>query len=105
MNERGVWSGHNDLEEQLDKLPELVSAALMEWRIATLDREKCEALLYAATRGQDDKMPATEVRARIQSNPNRYEAVLKEIKAEANYQLLYERLLSVKKRASLRTAF
>ena len=94
-----------DLDAALDKLPDDVADALETWRIATLDREKCEALLFAAIKGTNDKMTAAEIKARINSDGNRYAAVLEEIKAESAYQRLSERLMAVKKRASLRTAF
>lgn len=97
--------GNVDLEALLDILPDQVADALEAWRVATLDRERCEALLYAALKGADDGKTATEIKASINSDPARYSAVLEEIKAESNYTRLYEKLLSAKRRASLRTAF
>lgn len=95
----------DNIEETLLDLPDQVAAALMSWRIATLDREKVEALLFASIKGQDPAKSATEIKSTIQANGERYTAVLNEIKAEANYTRLYEQLLSAKKRASLRTAY
>jgi len=94
-----------NIEAVLESMPDVVASALQDWRIATLDREKVEALLYAATKAQDSDKSAAEIKAIINANPDRYQAVLNEIKAESQYVRLYERLLSAKKRASLRTAF
>jgi hypothetical protein len=93
------------IEIQLDKLPDLVAQALEVWRMATLEREKTEALLYLQFKGKGDKRTADELKAMVRSDSSRYEAVLKEIRAESDYTRLYERLLSFKKQASLRTAF
>lgn len=94
-----------DIEQALNELPDQVADALEKWRIATLDREKCEALLYAGIKGEDKGKTATEIRADINASQARYESVLEEIKAESNYQRLYEKLLAAKRKASLRTAF
>lgn len=94
-----------NLEEQLQILPEQVAGALEKWRVATLDREKCEALLYATIKGTWTEASAAEIKSAINRDQGRYNAVLAEIKAESNYNLLYEKLLSAKKLASLRTAF
>lgn len=94
-----------DLDEALNNLPDDVADALEKWRTATLEREKVEALLYISCRGRSDKITISEIKSIINSDERRYAAVLEEIKAEATYTRLYERLLSMKKRASLRTAF
>lgn len=97
--------GNLDLEQALADGPDLIADALEKWRVASLEREKIEALLYASVKGGADKITASEIRARINSDPNRYDAVLAEIRAEANYTRLLERHLSNKRRASLRVAF
>lgn len=79
--------------------------ALEKWRTGTLDREKTEALLYIQYKGEDKDRTATEIKALINSNMDRYQAVLSELKCEAMYERLYERLLSQKKLCDLRTAF
>lgn len=97
--------GNADIEKDLNELPDLVSDTLQIWRIATLDREKTEALLYVKIRGEDDKRTATEIKALIQSDEKRYQMVLEEIKAECEYTRLYEKLMSTKRISGLRTAF
>jgi hypothetical protein len=100
-----VSLGNQDIEKDLDELPDQVSDALEKWRIATLDREKVEALLYASFKGTQDSITATGIKALINSNSERYEAVLNEITAEVEHARLLEQLLCAKKKASLRTAF
>ncbi len=92
------------LEEELDKYPDLCAIALEKWRIATLDREKWEALLYARFKGEDKERTTTEIRALIHSDEERYTRVLSEIKAEAEYTRFYEKLMGLKKIAQLRVA-
>jgi hypothetical protein len=94
-----------DLEHQLEVLPDLIADELIKWRTATLEREKMEALLYLRFKGEDKDRSATEIKALIHSNNDRYNFVLEEVKAEANYDRLYERLMGVKKLADLRTAY
>lgn len=97
--------GNLDLEAALETLPDEVAKAQEQWHIFSLDREKMEALLYARFKGEDKDRSATEIKALVHADGDRYNAVLAEIKAEANYIRVYERLLSIKKRASLRSAF
>ncbi len=105
MSENILDGSKTDLESQLDSLPDEVASALEAWRTATLDRERKEALLYAQFKGEDKERSATEIKAMVHADDGRYKTVLAEIASEANYIRIYERLLSVKKRASLRTAF
>lgn len=98
-------SNNQDLEQSLADLPDKVADALKDWRIATLERERCEALLYAEFKGQDKERTATEIKALIHASNNRYQSVMREIKAESEYNRLYERLMALKKRCYLRTAY
>lgn len=97
--------GNNDIDQALETLPDQVADALTAWRMATLEREKTEALLHLKFKGEDKERTATEIKAMVQSSGARDIAVVKEIKAEGQYTLLMERLMAAKKRASLRTAF
>jgi hypothetical protein len=97
--------GNLDIESDLNELPDKVAEALQLWRVATLNREKMEAVLYAGFKASDSDRSATEIKACINASESRYSSVLEEIKCECEYQRLYERLLSAKKRASLRVAF
>lgn len=97
--------GNNaEIEGDLASLPDAVADALQAWRIATLEREKSEALLYARFRADGDKT-VPEVKSLINASSERYMAVLDEIKAESQYQRLYEKLLAAKRLAGLRTAY
>lgn len=100
-------SRNEDLEKNLELLPDQVSDALLAWRTATLNREKTEALLYLRFRAdtQGIKRTSDEIKSMVRSDDGRYKAVLDEVMAESNYVRLNERLLSFKKLSALRTAF
>lgn len=93
------------IEHILEAFPDKVADALIEWRQSSLMREKEEALLYLNFKGQDTERSATEIKAMVNSSEGRYQAVLRELRAEGEYNRLYEKLLGAKKIASLRTAF
>lgn len=93
-----------NIEESLEQLPDIVADKLVEWRKASLWRESKEAVLYLKYKGAEGKT-ATEIKALINANDERYAVILEEIKAEGEYNRYYERLMSAKKLASLRTAF
>ena len=95
----------SDLEVELSSLPDLTSNALLEWRKATLNREKREALLYLEFRNTATGRTVKEIEAMVDSDGGRYDAKLAEAVAEAHYHKLYEKLMSSKKLADLRTAF
>jgi hypothetical protein len=101
----GELSGKDEIEKALETLPDKVADMLIKWRTATLDRERIEALLYLKFKVCDGTRTATEIKAMVNSNGERYKANLDEAVAEAEYTRLYERLLSLKKNASLRTAY
>ena len=97
--------GNLDVEKALDELPDQVAEALTNWRIATLNREKFEALLYSRFKGTHFGITSIEIKALINQDNERYDYVLNEIKAEADYKRLEERLMAIKKRAALRTHY
>ena len=97
--------GNMEIEDALEKLPDKVADQLLLWRTATLNREKTEALLFLKFKASGNDRTATEIKAMVHSDESRYAAVLEELKAESNYERLYERLMSFKKRADLRTAY
>lgn len=100
-----IGQNNYEIEQQLAEGPDQVANALIKWRMATLDREKAEALLYARLKGEDDNRTATEIKELIRADNGRYEMVVSEIKAEAEYNRYYEKLMSAKKISALRTAF
>jgi len=95
----------SDLEKDLEELPDKIAEALQVWRIKTLEREKTDALLHARFKGSDKGLTATDIKALINADQGHYNAVLDEVKAEANFKRLDETLMGKKKLASLRTAF
>lgn len=96
---------NDDLVEQLSNLPEIVSQCLLNWRKATLDRERVEAKLYLQFKAEGAEKTATELKAMINDSDERYQAVLTEISFESVYNAKNEGLLAAKKLASLRTAY
>jgi len=98
-------SNNSDLETQLGELPDRVAQALLNWRKKTLDKERTEGLLFLRFKGEDKGRTSDEVKAMVRSNDERYQAVLEEIKAESEYQSLYEHLMAAKRLSGLRTAY
>lgn len=96
---------NSSLEEALEKLPEEVARALLNFRKATLDRERLEANLYLTFKSQGPDLTATEIKAKVNASQERYEAVLAEIAFESVYTAKEQTLMAKKKEASLRTAF
>lgn len=92
-------------EEILEKGPEEVSKALLNWRRATLEREKTESRVYLRLKAQNPDKTATELKYMLHDDLERYEAVLQEISFEAVFTSKEQTLLAAKKLASLRTAF
>lgn len=106
MNPPGPGSNNSDVDVNLQELPDKVADALFDWRKATLDREKTEAILFLQYKnGITEKRTVSEIEAMVDSNQERYDARLKEATAESEYNRLYEKLLASKKRADLRTAY
>ena len=95
----------SDLEQALESLPEEVSKALLNWRKATLDREKLEASIYLQYKAENEKATATDLKHMVNKSNARYEHVLAEISFESVFKLKEETLMARKKEASLRTAF
>ncbi len=93
------------LESALEELPQQVADALLEWRKATLSRERLEAITYLNFKSEFPDMTATEIKAKVNSSQERYDAVLKEVTFESIYKAKEETLLAKKKEASLRSAF
>jgi len=93
------------LEHDLEELPEVVAKALLEWRKASLERDRKEAILYLSYKGSEEKRTVTEIEALVDANDDRYALKLAEAVAESEYTRVYEKLLSQKRLANLRTAF
>lgn len=94
-----------EIEKAITELPDLVAHRLHDWMVAKLDREKTEALLHMEHKATESKKTTEDLKALVRSDQRRYEAMMNEIKAETEYKRLYEKLLSAKKLADLRTAF
>lgn len=98
-------SNNGELEESLEELPDLIHEAKIRWGVLKLDREKIEAMISNGIRGENPDITATHMKEKLHLNADRYEACLAELKAEAQYEFLYEKLMTKKKLCDLRTAF
>ncbi len=96
---------NTDIEDALIQLPDQVADCLLQWRKATLDREKTEANLYLVHKAEHPEATSTEIKARINSSDARYNAFMLEAQRESEYNAKYETLMAFKKRADLRTAY
>jgi hypothetical protein len=99
------FNSNGDLEDALEKGGDLIADAQKKWELSVLDRQRAEALLCAKFRAEGPERTSTQVKEMMQADQSHYDAVLKEIEAKSEYTRLYERHLSNKKKASLRSAF
>lgn len=100
-------SRNQQIESDLETLPDKSADALFEWRKATLDREKTEALLYLRFKAESigEKKTVSDIDAMVDADDGRYLVKLKEASAESEYERIYEKLLAAKKISDIRTAF
>jgi uncharacterized protein (DUF849 family) len=96
-----------DEERVLNDYPDKVADALKEWKTAILDREQKEALTYFRLKANAGIEKVTErwLENKVREDKECYKARLDEIVKESEYTRLYEKLLSVKIVARVRTAF
>lgn len=106
------WGGsvsNENLEHDLDRGPEAIKKALIEWRTATHNRKKQEGLLFANFKGQalleGKEISATEIKHLTICDPKMADLIIAEIEAEAEYQRVYEKHLGNKRKAGIRTAY
>lgn len=95
----------DNLEAQLELMPDLIGKAKEEWRNATLERKKFAALLRARLKGEDPSRNSSDLKYMIDADLGYYNVCMKENVAEAEYERLYEKHMSNKKIISARTAF
>lgn len=81
-----------ELESRLEVLPGQCSEAKLKWQNLRRDRKRIEAKLYLQFKHESEKRTAPEIRAMVQSDNMAYQAGLDEDVAEAEYNLLIERL-------------
>lgn len=96
-----------EIEKVLATFPDLVADAEKDWKVARLERERLEAMAYFRLKAEaaSEKVTETWLQNKVRIDPVVHQAKLDEIVAEANYNRLYEKLMSAKKMASLRAAF
>lgn len=93
------------MEESLNQLPDLVADSLLEWRKATIDRQKILAVTYLKFRGELEKRTVSEIEAMVDKDDACYKAKLDEAVKEAEHTRLLERLYAVKRTLAARAAF
>lgn len=93
------------LEEHLHNLPDKVAAAKEKWSTKSLDRKMLEGQLYSSFKAENPDATNNDLKYMLLSSMARYSAELEEIKAEAEYIRLNEKLMAIKKEMSMRTAF
>lgn len=94
-----------NLEKSLEELPEQVAEAKEQWRMATWERKKREAIIYAREKDAHPDKPSAEIKARIPIDESMQSYVEAESKAERQYTFLYEKLLTDKHLSGLRRAY
>lgn len=101
--------GNEDVEKQLQELPDQAANALNVWRDATTTRETVEGRLFLKFKEERLKKggPSGDdfIRALVRASKEREEVCRIENAAEALFYRLNERHLSNKKTASIRTAY
>ena len=107
MSENPFQPGQRNMEvmEALEEGPDKVADALLEWRKASLIRERKEAMLYLQFKSAEGKRTAGEIEAMVDADDERYTLRLQEAMKESEYHRFLEKLLAAKKMADLRTAF
>lgn len=109
MRLQGQPQNNSEIEKDLAEYPDKVADALEAWRTATAEKEKVEAMAYLRLKGaseaQEIERTVVELKAMTKQDDEVFQAVLKELKAEAQYIRLNEKLMAAKKLASLRTAY
>lgn len=93
------------LQADLETLPDQIGSFLLEWRRRTLEREKKEALLNLKFKGEDPSRTATEIKAMVHADDERFKVCLDEARAEAQYTKAYETLMAAKRLAGIREAY
>lgn len=94
-----------ELEKSLEELPDQIYTAKLKWQGSILKREKEEALICAEIRLKNPDITSTEVKELLYLSDKRQEIKMLEIVNEAEYERLYEMLMTKKILARLRTAF
>lgn len=95
--------------KELEKLPDEVADALLVWRKATAERERVEGYAHLKLKAEasafGDRLTVKDLKAKVLQDVEVSNAILAEIMAETTHMRLYERLMALKKTATIRGAF
>lgn len=96
-----------NIDEILEKYPDLTADALERFKTAAVEKERVYAKSYLEIKARTagEKVTVGEIDALIKSSPEWYAAAMEEIKAESGWTRCNERLMAAKKQAALRAAF
>jgi hypothetical protein len=98
-----------EIEEAILTLPDLCAKALFQWRRATAIAKKMEGVCHIETKksllAKGARFTTDDLRAMVKADEGCYKSALEEAGAEAVHARLYERLMSIKKLADVRTAY
>lgn len=95
------------IEEDLASLPDRVADALGKWRFRTAAKKREYARLFLTFKAKNAEREITnaELKFLVTNDQGYYQICLDEIMEESRYFRLYERLMCVKRAASMRSAF
>lgn len=98
---------NSEITDALETLPDLVADALLAWKTAEANAERCYAKEYLETKARagGEKITMGEIEATVRGGDAHYLAKMETIKAESEYTRLKERLYAAKRLAEMRSAF
>lgn len=98
---------NKDINDILTDFPDLIAKAESDWKTAKVERERIEALAYFRLKAECAGAKVTEawLTNKVRVDDEVHKAKLDEIVRESEYNRLYERLMSCKRLAQLRSAF
>lgn len=98
---------NEQINDMMVELPDKVAEAEVEFKRIRLERERIEALAYFRLKAElaHEKVTEKWLENKVRVDDEVHQAKLDEIVSEGEYNRLYEKLMSIKKVASLRTAY
>lgn len=96
---------YDGVESIMESLPDEIESALVDWKKKVIERKSLSATLYLKFKEQDRDRSATEIKALVESHPDWKRISEEEAIAEGKHSGLYEKLMTLKKITSQRTAY
>jgi hypothetical protein len=95
-----------EMTEVMDTYPDLVADALAAWKKAGIEKDRIFARAYLELKARSvglGKVTVSELESNVRALDEHYKAALDEVIAESEYVRVYEKLMSAKKQASMRS--